>query len=156
MQKKVTKTINGFTLIEVLLVISLLAILTAVTIIAINPAYHLAKSRDAERSTDVYTLLTAVHQYAVDHDGSYPDILDTTSREICKTDSVSCTGLYDLSVLTTGQEYLVSIPQDPRCESDGLFCSVNGVGYFIQMTSGGKITVSAPYAEVGDEISVTR
>lgn len=148
---------TGFTLVELLLVIALLAILAAVTIIAINPAKQLAKSRDTERSADVYSILSSIHQYAVDHDGSFPQGIDSDNLEICRTGSINCTGLYDLSELTNNQEYLVSIPTDPRCpDEDYVYCSENGSGYFMERGPSGKITISAPGTEISETISATR
>ena len=147
---------KGFTLIEILLVIAILAILAAITIIAINPAKQLAKTRDTQRSADVYSILNALHQYAVDHDGAFPPEITTDNFEICRTTSVTCINKHDLSALTNNQEYMVSLPMDPRCPYDGAYCSDDGTGYFLQKTAGGRMTVSAPSAEVEDFISVTR
>ena len=157
MQKELSRSKQkGFTLIEVLLVIAILAILAAVVIVAINPSRQLTKSRDAQRTADVYSILNAVYQYAVDHESTFPEEITAVNREICRTTSVSCPDLYDLSVLTNNEEYLVSIPIDPRCPYDGAYCADEGTGYFIQVTDNGRITVSAPSAEVEGVISVTR
>jgi len=138
-------------------VITILAILAAVTIIAINPARQLAKSRDAERSADVYSILSSIHQYAVDHDGVFPAAIGTENMEICRTDNANCDGLYDLSILTDDDKYLTAMPIDPSCSSDDSpDCSPNGSGYFLKMGNGGKITISAPGTELSDSITVTR
>ncbi len=148
-------THRGFTLIEVLLVIAILAILAAIVIIAINPAKQFASARDAQRQSDVYSIMNALHQYALDNEGAFPDALTTEELEICRTDSESCTDLYDLSELTDGQIYLVSMPLDPQCPSSSANCAENGTGYFVGLTDGGRVTVSAYGAEDGD-ISITR
>lgn len=62
----------GFTLLEVLLVVAALAILAGTVILAINPGEQLADTRDAKRWSDVGTILDAVYQYAIDHNGSLP------------------------------------------------------------------------------------
>ncbi|MFZ2252824.1 MAG: type II secretion system protein [Minisyncoccia bacterium] len=157
MQSAMYKTKQkGFTLIEVLLVIAILAILAAVVIVAINPSKQLMKSRDAQRSADVYSILNAVYQYTVDHESAFPEALTTDNLEICRTASVNCINLHDLTALTENQEYLVSMPIDPRCPYDGAYCSDEGTGYFLQLTNNGRVTVSAPSAEGGEPISVTR
>lgn len=147
---------KGFTLIEVLLVIAILAILAAVVIVAINPSKQLASARDAQRMSDVYSILNAIHQYAVDNDGEYPAEITTDNREICKTTSVTCIDETDLTVLTENETYLVSVPEDPLCPFDSAYCSENGTGYFVELTDGGRISVSAPSVETKDDISVTR
>lgn len=147
---------KGFTLIEVLLVIAILAILASIVIIAINPAKQFASARDAQRSSDVYSIMNALHQYALDNEGAFPESLTINELEICRTDSIDCTGLNDLSDLTASQTYLVEMPLDPQCLStSGANCSENGTGYYASLTANGRVTVTAYGAEDGD-ISVTR
>lgn len=141
---------RGFTLLEILLVVAIIAILAGIVIVAINPGKQLADSRNAQRQADVNTILNAVYQYAIDNDGSLPSAITTTQTEICKTDASSCTGLADLSVLTANEKYIVAMPTDPNG------ASANGAGYEIVQSSNGRITVVAPDAEEDATISVTR
>lgn len=134
-------------MLELLLVIAILSILASVTIIAINPAKQFQETRDAERLHDVYTIMNALHQYASDNDGQFPEVITTEQREICRTDASACTGLYDLSVLTATSTYLVEIPMDPLCEGAGVHCSSDGVGYLLQKTANGRIQVTASSSE---------
>ena len=149
---------QGFTLIEVLLVIAILAILASITIMAINPGLQLAKARDSQRLSDVHTILNAVHQYALDNEAAFPEQIDTYALEICRTGSTNCDFLADLSVLTDNQVYLVDMPRDPRCTEEGgdAYCSIYGTGYFVERTESGRIMVSSQSAETEDSISVTR
>ncbi|OGI83407.1 hypothetical protein A2997_01660 [Candidatus Nomurabacteria bacterium RIFCSPLOWO2_01_FULL_36_10b] len=141
---------KGFTLLEVLLVVAIIAILAGIVILAINPNKQLADTRDTQRQSDVNTILSAVYQYSIDNNGIPASITDAAT-EICMTDGV-CAGLIDLSDLTTDETYLVSIPSDPQCPSA---CDENGVGYTIEKTANGRIVVAAPDAE-NATISVTR
>lgn len=63
---------KGFTLLELLIVIAILAILSAVTVIVLNPAEILRKSRDSQRISDLSTMKTAIGYYLVST--SSPDI----------------------------------------------------------------------------------
>ena len=143
----------GFTLLEVLLVVAIIAILAGIVILAINPGKNLGDARNANRSNDVVTIIDGVYQYSVDNNGSLPSGITTTATEICATGASSCTGLVDLSALATNGKYLVSVPKDPQCTT---VCAANGTGYKISKDANGRLVVSAPYAEQGKTISVTR
>jgi type IV pilus assembly protein PilA len=142
---------RGFTLIELLLVIGIIAILAAVVIVAINPTKQLGDARNAQRRSDVKTIIDAVYQYSLDNSGNLPSAITTTSREICKSGvNVDCDGgPISLNVLTGS--YLVALPNDPQVAS-----TATGTNYYILRLSNGRVTVSAPGAEQGATISVTR
>jgi len=139
------KTKKGFTLIEILLVVAILAILAGIVILAVNPQKQLQDAKNSQRKADVNTILSAVYQYAVDNKGSMPGsnvpTAPTAAMEIC-TSSVSATcttaTLADLSSLILTQTYLTAIPVDPAGNV------TNGAGYTIQKTANGRITVTAP------------
>ncbi len=66
--KKINKN-KGFTLIEILVVIGIIAILAAIVIIAINPARQFAQARNTQRESSVNTLLNAIGQNLADNKG---------------------------------------------------------------------------------------
>jgi len=145
------KSQRGFTLIEVLLVIGLIAILAAIVIIAINPARQFAQARDTQRSSDVNAILNAVHQNMIDHKGNWTcdaGDLPTTSKKMASS------GGYDICSCLV-PTYLAAMPVDPVTGS-WTDCSNYDTGYYIvQNTTTGRVTVSAPSAEL-ITISVTR
>ena len=151
--KSLKQNIKGFTLLEVLLVVAIIAILAGIVIIAINPGKNLGDTRNSQRQADVTTILNGVYQYSLDNNGSLPTGITTTATEICATGAASCTGLVDLSVVTANGKYLVSMPKDPQCSTT---CATNGTGYKISKDVNGRITVVAPSAEQSKTISVTR
>ncbi len=146
---------NGFTLVEILLVVAIIAILAAIVIFAVNPARQLAQARNAQRSVDVNTILNAVYQHAIDSRGNVISEITTTQKEICLTGtgtaSATCGALADLEALTNSERYLVRIPEDPS-EATTTF----GTGYYIRKSSNGRVTVVAGGAELSTTISVTR
>lgn len=142
---------KGFTLLEILLVVATIGILAGIVILAINPAKQLGDTRNAQRKVDVNTIINAVYQYSIDHDGSMPSTITSTATYICQTDSSSCTDLIDLSMLTASEKYLVRIPKDPSVTS-----TTGTAGYTIVKSVNNRVTVAAPGAEQGATISVTR
>jgi prepilin-type N-terminal cleavage/methylation domain-containing protein len=151
---KVKKNVQaGFTLLEVLLVVAIIAILAGIVIVAINPGKNLADSRNAQRSNDVVTVLDAVYQYALDNNGNLPASITNTATEICKTGAGSCTSLIDLSVVTTGGKYIPSFPIDPQCPTN---CNANGTGYKISKdATTGRVTVTNAGINVEQSKTIT-
>lgn len=141
------KIAQGFTLLEILLVVAAIAILAGIVIVAINPGKQLADTRNAERRLDTKTILNAVYQYSIDNKGSFPASLPTSDTEICKTGG-SCSGYVDLSALVPA--YITAMPVDPSVTSS------SGTGYSILLNnSTNRITVSSLHAERGLTISAT-
>lgn len=134
-------------MIEVLLVVTILAILAAIVILAVNPARQIAQARNGQRRVDVNTILNAVYQFMLDNNGNLPYTLTTTQTEICLTGagtaSATCGALIDLEGLTNSERYLVSIPTDPSGAT-----TTFGTGYYIRKTSNGRIQVLAPATEI--------
>lgn len=138
---------QGFTLLEVLLVVAAISILAGIVIVAINPTKQLGNTRDSQRKNDIGTVINAIYQYQIDN-GSIPATITQQGclktqlgAEICKTNA-TCAGLTDLSVLTTNEKYLVSLPVDP---SGGV--NANGTGYFVTKDANSRVTVCAVNVE---------
>jgi prepilin-type N-terminal cleavage/methylation domain-containing protein len=61
------KNQKGFTLIEILVVIGMIALLAAIVLIAINPSRQFAQGRNSQRHNDASAILNAVGQYIADN-----------------------------------------------------------------------------------------
>jgi prepilin-type N-terminal cleavage/methylation domain-containing protein len=132
---------KGFTLLELLLVIGMVAILSGIVILALNPGRSLAKTRDLQRTVGISEINKALAQYYIDH-GSYPPTLAHNIKSICKTGSsatstdLGCgTDEVDLSMLVP--TYLPAIPVDPT-----------GAGYQAGISSSRHIMLVANLTEV--------
>jgi prepilin-type N-terminal cleavage/methylation domain-containing protein len=149
---------RGFTLIEILVVIGLIAILAAVVLIAINPARQFRQANNSQRTANVNAILNAVGQYAADHKGDISDLDITSSdQEISSGGADLCDALIP--------NYMPALPADPseniqtitKDDCDGTYST----GYNIQLVDT-RVVVSAPETEdlsddePVDEISVTR
>ena len=144
------RVLSGFTLLEILLVVAAIGILAGIVILAINPNKQLGDTKNAQRKADINTILNATYQYAIDNNGNFPTTITSAAKEICETTS-DCQDLVDLGVLIDNEKYLTSIPIDPK----GAVVT-GGTGYNIEKTTNGRIKISAPQAEQGLTISVTR
>jgi prepilin-type N-terminal cleavage/methylation domain-containing protein len=86
-------TDKGFTMLEVLLVITLLSILFAIIVNSIQPLSILTRSEDRRKEADALTIYQALEQYSIKNN-SYPDSIknmpNNTSFDICKTTASSC------------------------------------------------------------------
>jgi type IV pilus assembly protein PilA len=144
---------QGFTLIELLLVISIIAVLAAVVIMAINPTKQLGDARNAKRRADVNTILNAVYQYAIDHNGVLPSGIGPTASPVCASDATpaACIALGGVNLRALTGAYVVSVPKDPLVTVTG-----SGTRYTILKDANSRITVAAPGAEQGATIAVTR
>lgn len=72
---------GGFTLLELLIVIAIIAILSVALVIVLNPAETLKKARDAQRISDLSTIKTAMGLYMT---SVANPILGGASNDMCK------------------------------------------------------------------------
>ena len=151
---------QGFTLLEILLVVAALGILAGIVILAINPGKQLGDTRNAARKVDVNTIINGVYQYSLDNNGTLPTTIGVAScltvatSEICRSTiaTSSCSGYVNLTdTITVGEKYLVSVPIDPSQTANS-----TGTGYRITKTSNGRLEVCAPLAEQGAVIDIKR
>ena len=132
------KANKGFTLIEILIVIGIIAILAAIVIIAINPARQFAQARNTQREANVNAILNAVGQYSADNKGVLPTAISTTVQNISSAGANLC------SVLVP--TYLPALLVDPVVTSGPVSTcgSSYDTDYTIQESAQGRITVCAP------------
>jgi type IV pilus assembly protein PilA len=145
------KSLTGFTLLEILLVVGIIAILAGIVIVALNPTKQFAAVRNTQRKANLSELNKALYQYYIDN-SRYPTSVPTTNLgEICNTGatstghSISCTGYVDLSALVP--TYLVAIPTDPQA-------SGTSTGYLVAKNSANKIYVKALNAELSQTVAL--
>ncbi len=147
---KNTKSQHGFTLIEILVVIGLIAILATIVIIAINPARQFAQGRNTQRTANVNAILNAIGQYTADNTGKLPTFTSGADAKVLCGDILG--------------KYIPSIPVDPEVDAGPIksCSSVYDTGYIVTKDSNSRVTVSAPNAATetalddAETISVTR
>lgn len=152
--------IQGFTLIEILIVIGIIAILAGIVLVAINPARQFRQAGNTQRESNVNAILNAIGQYTVDNKGDNSELglSSTTSKIISKSGADICSKLMPT--------YIPALPTDPNSSSKGggvTDCSSYDTGYSVITDANGRVKVSAPLAIDPDSglasssmISVTR
>jgi len=143
---------RGFTLIELLVVIGILAVLLAITLIAINPARQFSQANNTKRASDVNAILNAVGQFAADNRGTLPAGITNAVQTVSDAGADICA---DLSTL-----YIAALPVDPLT-NNGTPVTDCTAAYdtnytIVRSATDNRITVSAPAAELGATITVTR
>ena len=146
---------KGFTLIELLVVIAILAILATVVFVALNPVKRFADARNARRFVDVDSILTAIHEYAVDNNGVLPAGIGLSVAQLgtCATGGATpCTGAAAacLNIGGTLAAYLKSIPTDPGGGTSAT------TFYSVVKDANNIVTVKACNTEVGTTVQVSR
>ncbi len=145
-------TQRGFTLIELLVVIGILAVLLAITLIAINPARQFANANNTARRSHVTQILNAVGQYIAENKGTLPSGL-SASMSATLFSNTALAGVCSALMPT----YIPALPTDPSLnQPDITSCTSFDTGYTIAVDANGRVTVAAPSAENGATISVTR
>lgn len=107
------KTASGFTLVEMLVILFLLAAVITITISAINPKGQLMKARDDRRRSDLSQYRTGLEAYAVVNNGLYP----LSSLSDIRADSIDGDDLCDY----LGTAFLDSCPTDPLNEGLNIY-----------------------------------
>jgi prepilin-type N-terminal cleavage/methylation domain-containing protein len=74
---------KGFTLLELLIVIAVIAVLSAILIFILDPTETLSKSRDAQRISDLGSLKTAIGIYLTTTPGAQLDGIAGTKQDKC-------------------------------------------------------------------------
>jgi len=148
---------SGFTLIEILVVVALIAILAAITIVALNPAKAFADARNTERKAEIAEIANGIGTYLtipgkkVSDIGGIPACSGTPSAILISGTAGS--GEVSLEPVVTADS-LSQVPADPNAPS----ATDSGYEICATTTAGGsvRLTISAPLAENSETISLTR
>ncbi|PLX26884.1 hypothetical protein C0583_05530 [Candidatus Parcubacteria bacterium] len=155
---------RGFTLVELLIVIGIIAVLAALAFVSLDPLARFQDSRNAQRSTDSAAVLNALRLDQVDNGGThhanvaaltvnrYYQIGEATTGcdTTCSTPSVtlqsSCVNL--LYLIDEG--YIADIPIDPSASG----ASSDMTGYYVYIYDSGQMAVGSCHEELGSSSEI--
>ncbi len=119
---------KGFTMVELLISIGVLAILAVFALAAVNPIDQFKKARDSQRKSDLAQLQRVLEQYYQDW-GHYPPNDSTYHLEDEKTNPVTVISWGGAGGWTP---YMDLVPKDPDSSRTYLYYSTNsGQQYYI-------------------------
>ena len=143
-------------MLELIISMAILVILLVMTLAAMNPGGQVAMARNSQRKFHLESIENAIRSNIADtRTGVFTcangDIPTSTKR------MASGAGNFDIAQCLI-PNYMDLMPHDPSASSSFWTDLANyNTGYdVIKNASTGAITVSAPYAELGKTISVTR
>ncbi len=145
----------GFSLIELLIVIAIIAILAGAVILAVNPGRQFSQARNSSRRTHVTSILNAIGQNTADNSGTFTcaaGVIPAVSTPI-----QSGAGGYNLCGCVVPNQ-LASMPFDSAAAgAHYTSCADYTTGYnVIREAASGRVTVSAPGAELGQTIQAVQ
>ncbi len=132
---KINKS-KGFTLIEILVVIGIIAVLATIVIIAINPARQFAQARNTQRMSNLNTILNGIGQNMADNKGIF-SCAGSAYYFPTGTTTIGTSGK-DLGPCLVPTYIASGIPMDP---TNG---TAADTGYKISTSTTGVIMVCAP------------
>ena len=136
----------GFTLIELIIVVAIIALLAAATFVAIDPAKRIGEAQNAQRWSDITAILSAIMTYIVDNNGNFPTNITADGTfgigsggacDACVATTITAAACKDIKTDLL-ETYLATIPVDP---ASGL--NYDNSGYYYMRSASGRITVGA-------------
>ncbi len=142
---------KGFSVPELIVVITIITILFVVVLIGLDPTSRIAATHDGERRRATHDILQALASYAADTAGNVPTTVDALTASIqivgtnvsgCGSATTICAG-YSLiesscaSLTSLVDAYLESVPTDPTTGSSG------NTRYYIQKSYSNRLEVGA-------------
>jgi len=125
---------SSITWLELIIIVGVIILIgAAIGSIFMSPGKQIS-SRDDARKTDLNIILDIIQRHQLNNEGEFPEGLEATFKDICKTEATDCTGL-------------LVLPSNTSLPIDVLSSNPRSTGYRAKVTPSGEVVVSAPLAE---------
>lgn len=131
---------NGFTLLEVLLVVAMLGVLISLNLFFLDSDKQFSRINNEKRRSDVFSIYNAINQYRSDNRGDLPVGIGTSNMDICQPGCLENSTQIDISDELKPYIRYETLPIDP--EQSGTTIT----GYKIKVDGNNRVVVSAPLA----------
>lgn len=138
---------KAFTLLEILLVMTLVSILLVILIRLTNSGQQIADINNVQRQSDIMTIYIAIGQYRDFNSGNLPTGITNEIKNICQPGCTIDNNKIDLISDLAPYIPFGNIPIDPQQTGTDI------TGYTVFVDDQGKVIVSAPLAENGETIN---
>lgn len=138
---------SGFTIVELLIVIVVIGILSAIVVVAYNGIQE--RARDSQRKSDIASITKALEMYYLDHDRyplgscgpSYPD-----PKVINASWATTADGSWSVLEAALVPEYMSELPKDPLYEDSDTAAIYGGHSYdYVHWSGSGCGTAGQTY-----------
>jgi len=148
---------RGFTIAEITIGVMVFVVVAVIGITMMNPAGQLASGRNSQRNSHINSILNAVRQNTSDNRSGFSCAAGAIPTTTTRMASTGVTTTYNIAPCLVGT-YMQKMPFDPSATGAhyGGISDYDSAYYIFRNASSGQITISAPFAEAGKTITITR
>ncbi|MEI6221600.1 MAG: LamG-like jellyroll fold domain-containing protein [bacterium] len=134
---------QGFTLVELIVVISIIAVLASIVYVSINPLRRFSDSRNAQRWSEIKSIISAIKLYQTDHNGLLPPTLNE-NWQMLGTNTNGC----NVRCGTSGNSSITSFTDASQSNfNSGIYTNTqwSATNSWVELSTSGKTAGTGQY-----------